>query len=518
MRNKGEGRTMLGTPGFMAWEMFKEEYTQLVDIFAFGMCVLEMVTNEYPYAECNGNPTAYMKKGQEIVHPEALKDVKDEEIKDLIVKCLLPEAQRPTAEELMQHPFITRQIHVPQPSGRVPKKKNKSRNTMTKPVGVLTSPNSMNIAGQPGQQQQQSHGSSTEGLSNRELKQSTESVPSGTSSSATMPGGTSTGTSMPPSSSSSRPGSRRNSFEHPVNRVPPTSSSSSSVNPMSQSVPTAAYLPTGSNGEGESTSTSVFDSGYESGDRGGYDSSGNGKPRSYGRRDLMRPPSSYVHRGGGQSDVSSISSASAQPSSASSSAHASPSQLSNGIVQAPHSGGSAGGYGIGRGGIPPNGTFAHSNPELKLPLDSPGGLTAQQAYQLSAGTGGGPPLGGPTPASPLLGRSPSQSPPCSPRVARHVPHSPRRAPQDKGTFNEREGVSNLAANQHNVPPMRKTSSESEQSAAFHRMARSRSIDTAVPMSGDSFVAPFEPNVNVSMNPPPPTFAEVSCCFLGKVGS
>lgn len=36
----------------MAPEVYAEEYNELVDIYAFGMCILEMVTFEYPYSEC----------------------------------------------------------------------------------------------------------------------------------------------------------------------------------------------------------------------------------------------------------------------------------------------------------------------------------------------------------------------------------------------------------------------------------------------------------------------------------
>ena len=44
----------LGTPEFMAPEMYDEEYDEAVDVYAFGMCMLEMTTNEYPYKECTG--------------------------------------------------------------------------------------------------------------------------------------------------------------------------------------------------------------------------------------------------------------------------------------------------------------------------------------------------------------------------------------------------------------------------------------------------------------------------------
>ena len=36
---------MIGTPEFMAPEMYEEHYDESVDIYAFGMCVLEMATS-----------------------------------------------------------------------------------------------------------------------------------------------------------------------------------------------------------------------------------------------------------------------------------------------------------------------------------------------------------------------------------------------------------------------------------------------------------------------------------------
>jgi WNK lysine deficient protein kinase len=47
--------SVLGTPEFMAPELYEECYDTSVDIYAFGMCVLEMVTLERPYRECE-NP------------------------------------------------------------------------------------------------------------------------------------------------------------------------------------------------------------------------------------------------------------------------------------------------------------------------------------------------------------------------------------------------------------------------------------------------------------------------------
>lgn len=52
---------MIGTPEFMAPEMYEEHYDEGVDVYAFGMCMLEMATNEYPYSECTGPAQIYKK-------------------------------------------------------------------------------------------------------------------------------------------------------------------------------------------------------------------------------------------------------------------------------------------------------------------------------------------------------------------------------------------------------------------------------------------------------------------------
>jgi len=39
----------------MAPELYEEDYDTSVDIYAFGMCLLEMITHSIPYKECE-NP------------------------------------------------------------------------------------------------------------------------------------------------------------------------------------------------------------------------------------------------------------------------------------------------------------------------------------------------------------------------------------------------------------------------------------------------------------------------------
>lgn len=45
----------------MAPEMYEEHYDESVDVYAFGMCMLEMATSEYPYTECTGPAQIYKK-------------------------------------------------------------------------------------------------------------------------------------------------------------------------------------------------------------------------------------------------------------------------------------------------------------------------------------------------------------------------------------------------------------------------------------------------------------------------
>ena len=52
----------------MAPELYEEEYDELVDIYSFGMCMLEMVTCEYPYGECRNPAQIYKKVTSVSVH------------------------------------------------------------------------------------------------------------------------------------------------------------------------------------------------------------------------------------------------------------------------------------------------------------------------------------------------------------------------------------------------------------------------------------------------------------------
>ncbi|KNC69954.1 hypothetical protein SARC_17525, partial [Sphaeroforma arctica JP610] len=60
-KTASHAESVIGTPEFMAPEMYEEKYTEKVDIYAFGMCVLEMFTREYPYSECTNAAQIYKK-------------------------------------------------------------------------------------------------------------------------------------------------------------------------------------------------------------------------------------------------------------------------------------------------------------------------------------------------------------------------------------------------------------------------------------------------------------------------
>lgn len=98
-------KSVIGTPEFMAPELYEEDYNELVDIYSFGMCFLEMVTMEYPYSECKNPPQIYKKVTSGIL-PASLGKVASSDVKEFILKCLVPAPQRLSARELIKDPFL----------------------------------------------------------------------------------------------------------------------------------------------------------------------------------------------------------------------------------------------------------------------------------------------------------------------------------------------------------------------------------------------------------------------------
>lgn len=105
LRESHHCHSVIGTPEFMAPELYEEDYNELVDIYSFGMCVLEMLTSEYPYSECS-NPAQIYKKVTSGKLPKAFYQIEDAEAQRFIGKCLENASTRPSANELLMDPFL----------------------------------------------------------------------------------------------------------------------------------------------------------------------------------------------------------------------------------------------------------------------------------------------------------------------------------------------------------------------------------------------------------------------------
>lgn len=99
-------QSVLGTPEFMAPELYREKYNEKVDIYAFGMCLLELVTLEFPYKECK-NKAQIFRQVTLGVYPGALAKVEDAETREFIELCINHyHERRPTARQLVKNPFF----------------------------------------------------------------------------------------------------------------------------------------------------------------------------------------------------------------------------------------------------------------------------------------------------------------------------------------------------------------------------------------------------------------------------
>ncbi|KAK1355558.1 putative serine/threonine-protein kinase WNK5 [Heracleum sosnowskyi] len=100
-----QAHSVIGTPEFMAPELYEEDYNELVDIYSFGMCMLEMLTSEFPYSECS-NPAQIYKKVTSGNLPKAFYKIKDVKAQEFVGKCLGTASNRPSATELLMDPFL----------------------------------------------------------------------------------------------------------------------------------------------------------------------------------------------------------------------------------------------------------------------------------------------------------------------------------------------------------------------------------------------------------------------------
>jgi Protein kinase domain len=111
-----------GSPAYIAPESFDNGMntkllTTKVDIYSFGMCVLEMITREEPYYECRETSTGTTISSEKIterirrkvcssVLPVSLSRIRHPLASAFIKECLKPSETRLSASELLLHEFL----------------------------------------------------------------------------------------------------------------------------------------------------------------------------------------------------------------------------------------------------------------------------------------------------------------------------------------------------------------------------------------------------------------------------
>lgn len=80
-------QSMVGTSEFMAPEIYTQRYDEKIDVYSFGLMVLELVTKEFPYTECKHTMEIYQKVTSG-VPPESLKKITIKPLHDFILSAI----------------------------------------------------------------------------------------------------------------------------------------------------------------------------------------------------------------------------------------------------------------------------------------------------------------------------------------------------------------------------------------------------------------------------------------------
>ncbi|OHT02110.1 putative serine/threonine-protein kinase WNK5 [Tritrichomonas foetus] len=99
---------------YMAPEELENVISIRGDIWQFGIGLTEAVTRQKPFSECKSSMELITRLAS-YTPPKAVESIGDPILKDLIMKCLQPPENRPTAEQLLSHQFFTMDFSAPQP-------------------------------------------------------------------------------------------------------------------------------------------------------------------------------------------------------------------------------------------------------------------------------------------------------------------------------------------------------------------------------------------------------------------
>ncbi|XP_064174655.1 serine/threonine-protein kinase WNK1-like isoform X2 [Anguilla rostrata] len=112
LKSTSFAKSVIGTPEFMAPEMYEEKYDESVDVYAFGMCMLEMATSEYPYSECQNAAQIY-RRVTSGVKPASFDKVAIPEVKEIIEGCIRQnKEERYAIKDLLSHAFFQEETGV----------------------------------------------------------------------------------------------------------------------------------------------------------------------------------------------------------------------------------------------------------------------------------------------------------------------------------------------------------------------------------------------------------------------
>lgn len=99
--------SLSGTPNYIAPERYSGAFGYGIDIYSFGLCVLEMATRRTPYSECENAAQIFLQVTSYNL-PRDFNGILLPSLRDFIYQCIRsPEDHpRPTAAELLEHPFL----------------------------------------------------------------------------------------------------------------------------------------------------------------------------------------------------------------------------------------------------------------------------------------------------------------------------------------------------------------------------------------------------------------------------